>query len=119
MISKWLKRIIYAIAFIAITVITILNVVYINQISNTEVSNIEYYGIIRFLISILIALAIIGISYVLDKIKISEKLKIVLIIISIILYAGIQFFWISKSIAIPYADSEQLLVIAKEFLGQT
>lgn len=116
MISKWIKRIVYLLSLVAIFIITICNIVYINQISNYEVSNIEYYGIFKLFTSFMIAIFIIGISYGLGKIKVGRKFKIAIIILILLLYAILQVVWISQSVASPYADSEQLLVIAKEMM---
>ena len=117
MLSKWIKRIIYFLALVAMLIIAIFNVVYINQIDFDEISNIKYYGILNLVTSVIIAGLIIGISYGLEKIKVGKKIKIAFIVIALILYAVIQVFWISQSIAMPYADSEQLMVIAKEIIA--
>ena len=116
MISKWIKRIVYLLSLVAMFIITVCNIVYINQISNYEVSNIEYYGILKLFTSFMIAISIIGISYGLGKIKVERKFKIAIIILFLLLYAILQVVWISQSVASPYADSEQLLVIAKEMM---
>lgn len=117
MLSKMIKRIIYFLALIAMFIIAISNLVYINQIDQNEVSNIQYYGILKLFVSLVIAGIIILVSYGLEKIKISKKVKITIIVIALILYASIQIIWISQSIAMPYADSEQLMVIAKEIIA--
>ena len=116
MLSKWIKRIIYFLALIAMLIIVVSNIIYINQIDQSEVSHIEYYGILKIFTSFIIAGLIIGISYGLEKIKIGKKIKIAIIVIALILYAIAQVVWISQSIAMPYADSEQLMVIAKEII---
>ena len=108
MLSKWIKRIIYFLALIAMLIIVVSNIIYINQIDQSEVSHIEYYGILKIFTSFIIAGLIIGISYGLEKIKIGKKIKIAIIVIALILYAIVQVVWISQSIAMPYADSEQL-----------
>lgn len=117
MLNKLIKKTIYFLALIAILIITIFNIIYINQISNNEVSNVEYYGIMKLIISLIIAIGIILISYGLSKIKLKRKIKIVIITLILIIYAIIQIVWINVAVATPYADSEQLLVIAKEMLG--
>ena len=117
MVSKWIKRIIYFLALIAMLIVGILNIVYINQIANNEVSSIEYYGLFKLFTSFVIAGLIIGASYGLQKIKVGKKVKIGLIILALILYAAVQIGWISQSVATPYADSEQLIVIAKEIIN--
>ena len=118
MVSKWIKRIIYFLALVAMLIVGILNIVYINQIANNEVSSIEYYGLFKLFISFVIAGLIIGVSYGLEKIKVGKKVKIGFIIIALILYAIVQIVWISQSVATPYADSEQLIVIAKEIINE-
>ena len=117
MLNKLIKKTIYFLALIAILIITIFNIIYINQTSNNEVSNVEYYGIMKLIISLIIAIGIILISYGLSKIKLKRKIKIVIITLILIIYAIIQIVWINVAVATPYADSEQLLVIAKEMLG--
>ena len=114
MISKWGKKAICFLSIIAIGIVLICNIFYINNIGNNEVSNIEYYGILNVIISFLIIGFIIFVSYRLEKIKIGKKLKIFFIVIALVLYIGIQVFWINNSVATPYADSEQLIVIANE-----
>lgn len=116
MLSKWIKRMLYLLSLLAILTITIFNIVYINQISNYEVSNIEYYGFLKLFASFMIAISIIGISCGLDKIKVGKKFKIAIIILFLLIYTIVQIVWISQSVATPYADSEQLLVIAKEMM---
>ena len=118
MVSKWIKRIIYFLALIAMLIVGIINIVYINQIANNEVSSIEYYGIFKLFTSFIIAGLIIGVSYGLEKIKVGKKVKIGLIILALILYAIVQIVWILQSVATPYADSEQLIVIAKEMINE-
>ena len=114
MISKWGKKIICFLSIIAIGIVLICNIFYINNIKDNEVSNIEYYGVLNVIISFLIIGFIIFVSYRLEKIKIGKKLKIFFIVIALVLYIGIQVFWINNSVATPYADSEQLIVIANE-----
>ena len=114
MISKLGKKIICFLSIIAIGIVLICNIFYINNIENNEVSNIEYYGIFNLIISFIIIGLIIFVSYKLEKIKIGKKIKIFFIIIALMLYIGIQIFWINNSVTIPYADSEQLIVIANE-----
>lgn len=116
MLSKWIKRMLYLLSLLAILTITIFNILYINQISNYEVSNIEYYGFLKLFASFMIAISIIGISCGLDKIKVGKKFKIAIIILFLLIYTIVQIVWISQSVATPYADSEQLLVIAKEMM---
>lgn len=116
MLSKWLRKTIYLLSFVAILLITIFNIIYINQINDYEVSNIQYYGILKLIISFLIAAIIIFISYKLKKLKLSKKIKITIIIFSVLLYAIIQIVWVYYSVAKPYADSEQILVIANEIM---
>ena len=117
MVSKWIKRVIYFLTLIAMLIVGILNIVYINKIANNEVSSIEYYGILKLLTSFIIAGLIIGVSYGLRRIKVGKKVKIGFIILALILYAIVQIVWISQSVATPYADSEQLIVIAKEIIN--
>ena len=118
MVSKWIKRIIYFLALVAMLIVGILNIVYINQIANNEVSSIEYYGLFKLFASFVIAGLIIGTSYGLQKIKVGKKSKIGFIILALILYSIVQIVWISQSVATPYADSEQLIVIAKEMINE-
>ena len=73
MLSKMIKRIIYFLALIAMFIIAISNLVYINQIDQNEVSNIQYYGILKLFVSLVIAGIIILVSYGLEKIKIRKK----------------------------------------------
>lgn len=117
MVSKWIKRVIYFLALIALLIVGILNIVYINKIANNEVSSIEYYGILKLLTSFIIAGVIIGVSYGLEKIKVGKKVRIGFIILALILYTILQIVWIAESVATPYADSEQLIVIAKEIIN--
>lgn len=117
MVSKWIKKIIYFLSLIAMLIILVFNIVYINQIANNEVSSIEYYRVLKLFISFIIAGLIIGLSYGVEKIKVDKKVKIGLIILALILYVVIQVIWITQSVATPYADSEQLIVIAKEIIN--
>ena len=84
MLSKMIKRIIYFLALIAMFIIAISNLVYINQIDQNEVSNIQYYGILKLFVSLVIAGIIILASYGREKIKISKKVKITIILIALI-----------------------------------
>ena len=43
-------------------------------------------------------------------------MKIGIVTICLLMYVGVQAFWISESISKPYADSEQLMLIAKEII---
>ena len=117
MVGKWIKKILYFLSALAIFIVGILNIVYINQIGSNELSSIEHYGILKILISFIIVGLIIGVSYGLEKIKVGKKVKIGFIILALILYAVVQLIWISQSVATPYADSEQLIVIAKEIIS--
>ena len=96
MISKLGKKIICFLSIIAIGIVLICNIFYINNIENNEVSNIEYYGIFNLIISFIIIGLIIFVSYKLEKIKIGKKIKIFFIIIALMLYIGIQIFWINQ-----------------------
>lgn len=118
MIHKWMKRFIYILAFVAITAVLLFNIIYINNINNSEISNIERYRLIYLIASIGIALVIITISYFVQKMKINGNIKKAIIILLLVLYACLQIIWIRHSIALPFADSEQILVIAKGFLGK-
>ena len=118
MINKWLKRSIYLIALIAIAIVLIFNIVYINNINKSEISSIERYRITYLIISIGVAIGIVGISYLMQKIKIQTKIKKAIAILSIIIYTAVQIVWIKHSISLPFADSEQILVIAKGLLGK-
>lgn len=118
MVNKWFKKIIYGIAFVAIATVLLFNLIYINNITNQEFSSIERYRIIYLIVSIGIAGVLVGISYGIQKIKIHKNIKIALTILSIILYVVIQIVWICQSIALPYADSDQVLIIARGMLGK-
>ncbi len=118
MLSKWVKRFIYTIAFVAIAIVLLFNIIYINNIDKTEYSSIQVYPIIYLIASIIIGIGIAFFSYWIEKIKVSPKIKIASVIILLLLYALVQFLWIKNSIALPTADSEQVLIIAKGFLGK-
>ena len=115
-LSKGIKKLIYFLALVAMLAIVIFNIIYINQIDIGEFSHIEYYGILKLVTSIVIAIMIILISYGLEKIKTGKKFKIGIVTICLLMYVGVQAFWISESISKPYADSEQLMLIAKEII---
>lgn len=116
--NKWLKKSIYGIAFVAIVTVLLFNIIYINNIDNREISSIERYSLVDLSISILIAIAFIGISYFIQKLKISKNLKKAILIIGLLIYAIGQIGWIHQSKALPFADSEQILVIAKGMIGK-
>ncbi len=113
MVNKWLKKIIYGIAFVAIAAVLLFNIVYINNIDNGEFSSIERESILHLIFSIIIAIGIVIISYSICKLKIEIKIKKIVLIIGLLLYAGIQVIWIHQAIALPYADSDQVLIIAR------
>ena len=119
MISRSLKSSIFILAFIAILIVTLLNVFYISNISMGEVSSSEHLGLEKAIITFIIICEVCILCYLANKIKIPKTLKIILIILSIILYAVIQIMWINTSLMTPRADSKEILEIAKCITGDT
>ena len=119
MINRSLKSSIFILAFIAILIVTLLNVFYISNISMGEVSSSEYLGLEKAVITFIIICEVCILCYLANKIKIPKTLKIILIILSIILYAVIQIMWINTSLMTPRADSKEILEIAKCITGNT
>lgn len=117
-ISQFVKRSIYVLSGCISLMLIILNVIYINNIDNTEFSNIENYKLPYLGITICIIVIIFLISYFINKIKVSKSIKVISLIFLFGIYAIVQVIWIYRSVAVPFADSEQILIISKGFLGK-
>lgn len=112
--GKALKKIITIIAFIIIFVLYLVNTVYYSNMTHWEIPQIQYYGVQRLTISIVIGLIILVLSYFLNKIKIKKKLKIIIISFLLAIYSVVQITWITKTPAVQFADSLVVMQIAEK-----
>lgn len=116
-LSNIIKHILGIIAAVVCVFVLTVNIVYINNIDGNEISKIDNCGTTQIIMYLGIIVAILLISYLLNKIKINKIVKMIFVIGIFIIYTIVTFFWVKNSITIPFADSAQIIVISKSFVG--
>lgn len=117
--KKFIKAIIIVLTLIAITGILAINVIYYSNMSHWEIPQIQYYGIKRNIISLMIVLAIVMICHLVSKIKINKVIRRAIIVTILILYGIVQLLWINSTPAKQFADSLEVLRISERMTNNT
>lgn len=116
-INKFLCNFIGVLSGSICVILFILNVVFINNMDNQEYSHIERYGILYLEITLCIIFAILFFIVIASKIRINRTISIIAQVFLIGMYAVVQFVWVYYSCTLPYADSEQIMVISRGFIN--
>lgn len=120
MIDKLAKRIVTFFSIILLTICVITSLVYITTVKNfsenviinltTGIGLITYLAIDLFLIFV--------IKKIEDKVKISKKIKILIIALLIIVYGIISAYWVNMSNVPPVDDSKSVNDLAVSFVNR-
>ena len=122
---KMIKSVIAYIALALCILVFVMNLIYISNVSDgwQEQVTISYFGIINLIVSALIAIGIIGVSYCTNKILrkrgivLAKKHKIALLAVALILYIIIEGIWIYVRDATPIADSMRVYRSASQIFN--
>ena len=117
--DSWIKKVIALIAFFIVLFVLGINIVWINDVGLNEESQISVFGVKNIAISVGMAIVIVLISYLLEKIKTPQKVKIAVVILLLVLYGLAQVLWIQNTVGTQFADSQTVIITAEEiFRGQ-
>ena len=113
-IDKVLKTLIIIIAIAILSFIVILNIRYEVTISIFEEhTNIQDMNILKLLLCIILGIVTVLITFVIKKLNISKKVKIITTILALGLYSFFQILWIKACLVKPGADPGMIYGTAK------
>lgn len=117
--KKFIKSVIIFLALGAIISILTINIIYYSNMSHWEIPQIQYYGIKKNIIGIIIIGVILTICYFISKIEIKKSTKKLLLITVLLLYCIVQLVWIASTPAKQFADSLEVLRISEKMASNS